>query len=92
MNITLRYFGKLREAAGVATEAVEAPDEVPVQDFIRDLATHRGETFEAILLTEEGRLRSAVMVLVNDAAVSKDVPHPLRDGDQVKLLVVIPGG
>lgn len=78
-RVTLLFFAAARQAAGVASESVEAATVGEVLDGAR---SRHGDAFAAIL---EGS-----RVWVNGEPAGEDTP--LRDGDEVAVLPPVSGG
>lgn len=81
MQIRVRLFGSLREAAGAATVSLELPDGARVED-VRDALAAR--------LPAAARLGSRVAVALNHAVAPPGTP--LAEGDEVALLPPVSGG
>lgn len=92
MYVVLNYMGQLRQLAGTESERKEYSEPVSLLEVLRDAAGGHDPRFAKILFTDEGELRRSVMVLVNEATVSKDPLPSLSDGDEVTLLTPIAGG
>ena len=92
MNITINYFGQLRQIAGMESESREAADGAPLADILAQAAENYDQQFGAILFDDNQALRASVMVLVNDVPADKDSLPALSDQDKVSLLPAIAGG
>ena len=92
MNVTMEYFGQIRQSAGAESEATVLAAGATALDAVTAAAARHGAAFRRIVLDDAGALRRSVMVLVNDTPVSKASPPALKDGDRVKLLAAIAGG
>ena len=92
MNITLTYFGQLRQLAGVESETRTFEDGASLTGLLEDVAAGHGERFGAILFDENHALRPSVMILVNETPVDKGSLPSLSDQDKVSLLPAIAGG
>ena len=86
MSVTVRYAGQARDAAGVASESLEADS---IDALLRVLAERR-PSLKPLLLGEDGRPRPSLLVAVGDAQARLDAP--LRAGDVVTILTPIAGG
>ena len=89
MTIQVRYFGPLKQAAGVAAEAVDAGT---ILDLLPRLADRHGEPLRRHLLDPAGRPLPGLLCAVNDEVARAPDDAPLRDGDTVTLLAPIAGG
>ena len=92
MNVTLEYFGPLRQAAGVAAETIALPEGGTAQDAVTAAAEKYGGAFRLLTLRAADTLRPSLLVTVNDEPIAKSHPHVLRDGDRIRLLAAIAGG
>jgi molybdopterin converting factor small subunit len=92
MKITTAYMGQLQHQADKENEAREYPDGTSILEVLRVLADEYGDVFTGILFDDSGGLRPSVMLLHNEAPVSKDALPALQDGDSLTLLAAIAGG
>ncbi len=81
MNIRVRLFASLREAAGQDTLHLEVPDGATVRQVV--------EQVHQILPTTRG-VAGAIYAAVNNRYVNPDTP--LREGDEVALFPPVSGG
>lgn len=88
MKITLGYFAQIRQKAGVENETVDVPEGANPVEALK--AVKHGEEFSGLLFDENGRLRSTILFLANDAPIAPD--QPLRDGDRVQVFSPVAGG
>jgi molybdopterin converting factor small subunit len=91
MNVTVHFYGQLRQFAGAESVTDDCPDGTTVADHLKTLAERYDERF-ARAVFDGDVLRPSVMVLVNDAAIRKAEPRPIADGDTITLLTAIAGG
>lgn len=85
MKIELRYFASVREALGVAQEAVEVPDGVATVGDVRAWLSARGGPW-AETLAQGRALRMACNHTMTDAAAR------LTDGCEVAFFPPVTGG
>jgi molybdopterin converting factor small subunit len=90
MRVVVHYLAQIKQAAGIASEAVELAAPCPVQDFIVLLARRHGGALAKLLLTADGGLQSTVLVFVDDDQVGPNAVLP--EGAVVTLLSPIAGG
>ena len=88
MNVVVRYFAQLRQAAGRADERVSLPGPCCVADLVKHLA-QTNERLRGVLL-DGGDVRASLLVFVGDEQAGKQ--RPLNDGDEVTLMTPIAGG
>ena len=91
MKVSVRYVGQLRQAAGVASEAVEPDPPCTVADLLRRLADRHGEIFRDFVLDAGGEVRRPLLLFVGDEQVRPE-ETALRDGDVVTVLTPMAGG
>lgn len=92
MQVTLNYFGQLRQFADKESDSRQYAQGTPLLDVLQDVAGVYGEGFGAILFDASGELRPSVMVLVNDVPVNKHQLPTLEEDDNVSLFAAIAGG
>lgn len=83
--ITLRYFARLRETFGMASETLALPAGVATLDGVRALLAARGGVWAHELATGRA-FRAAVNQDVAAAAT------PVKDGDEVAFFPPVTGG
>ena len=91
MNVTVHFYGQLRQFTGVESVSDDCPDGTTVTEHLKALAERYDDRFAGAIFDGDA-LRPSVMVLVNDAAIQKAEPRPLADGDTITLLTAIAGG
>ncbi len=92
MWVSVRYLAQLREAAGVAEEALEIDGPCTVSEMALRLAARHGEALRRMLLGPDGRLSPIILAFAGDAQVGPDERLSLKDGDVVTRLAPIAGG
>ncbi|MEJ2632839.1 MAG: MoaD/ThiS family protein [Acidihalobacter sp.] len=92
MKVSVSYMSQLKKAAGTSREIVEVDTGTTVEDFLlRTLCTRSADMARAIL-EENGKLRSILLVFVGDRQADLQAPTPLKEGDEVTLMMPIAGG
>lgn len=91
MNVTVHFYGQLRQFTGVESVTDACVEGATVADHLKALADRYGERFAGAVFDGDA-LRPSVMVLVNDGAIQKSEPRPLAEGDTITLLTAIAGG
>lgn len=92
MKVRIKYFGQLREMAGVEEEAGEPSEGNDLKAVLEERARSHGDDFRRVIFNRGGRLRPSVMILVNGDPVDKARPPKLEDGDEITVLAAIAGG
>lgn len=85
MKVRVLYFAGLREAVGIASEAVEVPPEKATVAGLRELLMARGEPYAGAMANGR-RLRAAVN---QELSAPED---PVREGDEVAFFPPVTGG
>lgn len=95
MKITVESLGLPTLSSVIGKKAdVELPDGT-VADLIAHITNRHGPKVKQILLDGNGQLDLTIQVMVNDEGfVPRDefAKRPLKDGDQVKFLLLAGGG
>ncbi len=84
--------GQLRQLANRESEECELNHASSLEEALADRTKSYGADFQRILFDDQGRLRPSVMITVNGAAIDKDEPPQLKDGDEIAMLPAIAGG
>jgi len=87
MAIKVTLTGRL---ADILDKELSLPFARTVGEAIIEVANMNAEA-KAFLLDEEGKVRDNIIILVNDENVD-DIEQPLREGDELFLLLPIAGG
>jgi molybdopterin converting factor small subunit len=88
--VEVSYTAQLRQAAGVASEAVDLDGPGTLRHLVERLGQRHGEALRRLVLDPAGSLQPTVLVFVGDAQVRGDAP--LKEGDRVTLMSPIAGG
>jgi molybdopterin converting factor small subunit len=92
MKIRLQYETQLKRAVGTAAETLEVPDGAAVSEVIRAAAEKHGESVSAMLLDDQGQVRSSVLIFVGDEQIGAGDARPLTGGSTLTLMSPISGG
>jgi molybdopterin synthase sulfur carrier subunit len=94
MDVELRYYAMVRDAAGKRAETLSLPEGATVMDLIGCLVGLYGEPLRGYLYDEEGRLLDYLMFSVNEQDIRSlnGYETVLRDGDRVLVMPPIGGG
>ncbi|MEW6258477.1 MAG: MoaD/ThiS family protein [Thermodesulfobacteriota bacterium] len=96
MRITIEFLGltSLSKALGKSISA-DLADDSRVADMVRWLVARYGKKAADALLDADGRMDDTIQVILNDEGfLKRDVwqDRPLKDGDTVKLMLLVGGG
>jgi molybdopterin converting factor small subunit len=93
MKIRVQMMGQLRGIVRGEEEDFELPDEATVHDAVVAIAALH-ESSRTQFVTEQGNIRSSMLLVVNDSALptSQATKFKLHDQDQLTILPPISGG
>jgi molybdopterin synthase sulfur carrier subunit len=94
LEVELRYYAMVRDAAGKRAEILSLPEGATVMDLIDRLIGLYGEPLKGYLYDEDGGLLDYLMFSVNkqDIRSLDGYNTVLRDGDRVLVMPPIGGG
>lgn len=87
MAVKVFLTGKVAEALG---EEILLPPSETVEEMVVEIA-QRYEEAKEHLLNEEGKVREDIIILLNEESI-EDLSQPLKEGDEVFVLLPIAGG
>jgi molybdopterin synthase sulfur carrier subunit len=94
MKLLVQYTGQLRTAVGCSQEEADVAEKSSLADLLVFLASRLHPAARAHLLTDAGRARQSLLLVVNGVAVSATEANgtELQPGDVVTLMPPIAGG
>lgn len=94
MEVELRYYAMVRDAAGKRAETLSLPEGATALDLIDRLVELYGDTFRGYVYDDDGRLLDYLMFSVNEQDIRSldGYDTVLRDGDKVLVMPPIGGG
>ncbi|MCK4317847.1 MoaD family protein [Candidatus Bathyarchaeota archaeon] len=94
LEVELRYYAMVRDAAGKTAETVSLPEDATVIVLINHLIGLYGDRFRGYVYDDEGRLLDYLMFSVNEVDIRSldGFDTVLRDGDRVSMMPPIGGG
>ena len=94
MEVELRYYAMVRDAAGKRSETLSLPGGATVMDLVNHLVGLYGDRFRGYVFDDEGMLIDYLMFSVNEVDVRslEGFDTVLRDGDRVLVMPPIGGG
>jgi len=91
MTVKLNLFSTLRQIAGQKQLAFEVAENSTLQDLLQHFIGQYRDSRKYIY-SPEGEVLHSTILLVNDETVSPHEPVPLKDGDEVSILLPTAGG
>ena len=93
MEVELRYYAMVRDAAGKRSETLSLPEGATVMDLINHLVGLYGDRFRGYVFDDE-MLIDYLMFSINDADIRSldGFDTVLRGGDRVLVMPPIGGG
>ena len=94
MEVEVRYYAMLREAAGTRREELELPEGSIFGDLMDVVVDKYGPVFRRYVFDDDGRERDYLSFMVNGVSVHsrEGFDTPLADGDVVTILPPVGGG
>jgi len=94
LEVELRYYAMVRDAAGKRDETLSLPEGATVMDLINHLISLYGDPFRGYVYDDEGKLLDYLMFSVNEVDIRSldGFDTVLRDGDRVFMMPPIGGG
>lgn len=92
MKVQVEYVAQMKSAVGVDAETVELPAPATLETLITVLVERHGEGLRAMLLDEDGAVRSSALIFVGAEQAECGAPHELTEGTKVTLLAPLAGG
>jgi MoaD family protein len=92
MRVSLTYFAQVRALAGIESESLDVEDGSDLGSLLESCARSHGDQFRQLVLTEDGKPRPSILVLVNGQPSAVNLSRRLAAGDSVSLLSAVAGG
>jgi len=94
MNVRIRFFSSLREAANLEELALTIEDGTTISMLLEEILRKCGSNLRNALLDRDGRLKSYISVLLNGRSISflQGLDTIVHDGDVVDMLPPTSGG
>jgi hypothetical protein len=92
MQLTLRFFGPLRQYTDTDSTPVNVDPEASVNDVVAAFAAQADERLRALLVDESGCLRRHILPVVRDAVIDPGEPGCLAENDEIVFHSALAGG
>jgi molybdopterin synthase sulfur carrier subunit len=94
LEVELRYYAMVRDAAGKRSETLSLHEGATVMDLINHLIGLYGDRLRGYVFDDEGMLIDYLMFSVNEVDIRSldGFDTVLRDGDRVLVMPPIGGG
>ena len=92
MDITIHYTAHLKHAGGAAEQTLSVADGATVKDCLDTLCQSIPVELRKLLTDDQGVLRPAILLCVDDEQTLFNDPAPVRPGAHITLLAAISGG
>ena len=92
INIHVKFWGQIKQAAGLAAEDIELADSPTLRSLLDALVVKHGEQLSKHLLDETGSVRSSLLIVIDNEQVDTSSNAELRDGQTVTLRPPSAGG
>ena len=93
MEITISFFGPLRDSVGEKSLTVTLPTDATVADALERVITEHPD-LDAQIYADGGEIRGQVVIAKNKLNIAQleGVETPLNDGDALRLSPPVTGG
>jgi molybdopterin synthase sulfur carrier subunit len=94
MEVEVRYYAMLREAAGRKKEMIELPEKASVGDLMNLVVGKYGDDFYRYVYDGQKRVRDYLSFMLNGINVNSinGFETQLKDGDVLSVLPPVGGG
>ena len=92
MRVVVRYLAQVQQAAGTASEELEAIPGCTGADLLRQLSARHGDDLRALILDAAGNVQPTVLLFLDDEHVRAEQTLPLKEGAVLTVLTPMAGG
>jgi molybdopterin converting factor small subunit len=92
MNVTVIFFGILKEKAGLETLELGLPDGATFGDLMREIGSRFGEKFPETAWDREANAFKPPIMTVGDGRDLESPDTPLIEGENIKIVAPLAGG
>ncbi|MEM7234535.1 MAG: MoaD/ThiS family protein [Planctomycetota bacterium] len=92
MNIRVKYWGQIKQAAGVADDDVDVDAPCTIRSVLDAVVAKRGDDVAKHLLDDSGSIRPSLLVVVDEEQIPPNSEKELEEGTTITLLPPIAGG
>ncbi|MCL2288847.1 MAG: MoaD family protein [Candidatus Bathyarchaeota archaeon] len=96
MQISIRYFTRLREITGKKEEKIffTEKQKITVSLTLKTLSDRYGKPFTDYIFDSKGQIKNFLQLIINGASITQDnkLEMPLQNGDTLIILPPVGGG
>ncbi len=92
MQITMRFFGQIRQFAGAATATVDTEPGACVNDVVTTFLAQADARLRTLLVDEKGELRRNILPIIRDEVMDPSESGRLSENDEVAFHSALAGG
>ncbi len=92
VNVTILYTAHIKAAVGTAGQKLTVKENATLADCFEALCEQAPPQVRELITDNQRKLRSAILLCVDDEQKSLDDPEPLSEGAEITVLAAISGG
>ena len=92
MNVTVIFFGIMKEKAGLEALELSLPDGATFGDLMREIGGRFGQKFPETAWDAEANAFKPPVMVVGDGRDLESFDTPLKDGEKIKIVAPLAGG
>lgn len=92
MQITMRFFGQIRQFAGTDAATIDADPDACVNDVVTTFLAPADARLRTLLVDEEGELRRNILAIIRDEVIDPSESGRLSENDEIAFHSALAGG